>query len=70
MSREIQRRRRPPQPDENRPSGGGDALLSGRPIVWHVHNMIADGKTLAVMRLFSRMPAVRRLICVCQAARQ
>ena len=46
------------------------ALLSGRPIVWHVHNMIADGKTLAVMRLFSRMPAVRRLICVCQAARQ
>jgi len=46
------------------------ALLSGLPIVWHVHNMIADSKTLAIMRLFGRMPAVRRLICVCQAARQ
>ncbi|MDY6876652.1 MAG: glycosyltransferase family 4 protein [Chloroflexota bacterium] len=46
------------------------ALLSALPIVWHVHNMIADNKTVAIMRLFGRMPVVQRLICVCQAARQ
>jgi len=49
---------------------GAMITVSGLPVVWHVHNMITDGKTLASMRLFGRLPAVRRLICVCEAARQ
>ena len=46
------------------------ALLSRRPILWHVHNILDDGGTLALVRQAGRLPHVRRLLCVCQAAQQ
>jgi glycosyltransferase involved in cell wall biosynthesis len=44
------------------------ATLAGRPVIWHVHNMLADGKSLAMLRIVGRLPIVRRIICVCRAA--
>ncbi len=46
------------------------AALTGRPILWHHHNLLADEKTLSLLRLIGRFPAVRRIICVSEAAAQ
>lgn len=44
------------------------AQLTGRPMVWHHHNLLADGKTLRLVQTAARLPAVRRIICVSAAA--
>jgi len=45
------------------------AQLTGRPMIWHHHNLLADGKTLRLVQTAARLPAVRRIICVSAAAR-
>jgi len=44
------------------------AQLTGRPMIWHHHNLLADGKTLRLVQAAARLPAVRRIICVSAAA--
>lgn len=44
------------------------AQLTGRPMIWHHHNLLADGKTLRLVQTAARLPAVRRIICVSAAA--
>jgi glycosyltransferase involved in cell wall biosynthesis len=44
------------------------AQFTERPIVWHHHNLLADGKTLRLVQTAARIPAVRRIICVSAAA--
>ncbi len=46
------------------------AALAGRPILWHHHNLLADGKTLSLLRMIGKLSAVRRIICVSEAAAQ
>ncbi len=44
------------------------ALMARRPIVWHVHNLLGDRKTLALIRRLGRRPIVRRVVAVSSAA--
>ncbi|MDY0018604.1 MAG: glycosyltransferase family 4 protein [Anaerolineae bacterium] len=44
------------------------AALAGRPILWHHHNLLGDEKTLALLRTIGKLPAVRRILCVSEAA--
>jgi glycosyltransferase involved in cell wall biosynthesis len=44
------------------------AQLTGRPMIWHHHNLLADGKTLRLVQAAARLPAVRRILCVSAAA--
>jgi glycosyltransferase involved in cell wall biosynthesis len=44
------------------------AQFTGRPIVWHHHNLLADGKTLRLVQAAAHLPAVRRILCVSAAA--
>jgi len=44
------------------------AALAGRPIFWHHHNLLGDRKTLALLREIGKLPFVRRIICVSEAA--
>ena len=46
------------------------AALSGRPMVWHHHNLLADAKTLALVRLVGRLGTVRRILCASEVACQ
>ena len=46
------------------------AALSGRPMVWHHHNLLADAKTLALVRLVGRLRTVRRIMCASKVACQ
>lgn len=46
------------------------AALAGCPILWHHHNLLADGKTLSLLRVIGKLSAVRRIICVSEAAAQ
>jgi glycosyltransferase involved in cell wall biosynthesis len=39
------------------------AQITGRPILWHHHNLLADGKTLQLVHLTARLPAVRKILC-------
>ena len=48
--------------------GTPGAALAGRPILWHVHNILADQKSLAIIRLLGRWPVVRRIIAVSEPA--
>jgi glycosyltransferase involved in cell wall biosynthesis len=43
------------------------ASLARRPIIWHCHNLLADGKTLWLLRVVARLPTVRRIICASDA---
>lgn len=44
------------------------AQLTNRAMIWHHHNLLADGKTLRLVQTAARLPAVRRIICVSAAA--
>lgn len=44
------------------------AMLSARPMLWHVHNMLADRKSLAALRLLGHWPVVKRIIAVSEPA--
>jgi glycosyltransferase involved in cell wall biosynthesis len=44
------------------------AWLTRRPILWHVHNLLADPKTLALFRRLGRWGTVRRVIAASSAA--
>jgi len=46
------------------------AALSGRPIVWHHHNLLADAKAMALVRLVGRLDTVRRIMCASEVACQ
>ena len=46
------------------------AQITRCPIVWHHHNLLADGKSLAVVRAASRLPAVRSIVCASAAAQK
>ena len=46
------------------------ATLAGRPILWHHHNLLADAKSLILLRLIGRLPAVRRILCGSEEARR
>lgn len=46
------------------------AMVAGCPVIWHHHNLFADGKTLTLLNLTGRLPTVRRIICVSDAASQ
>jgi glycosyltransferase involved in cell wall biosynthesis len=37
-------------------------------MIWHHHNLLADGKTLRLVQAAARLPAVRRILCVSAAA--
>jgi len=45
------------------------AALAGKPMIWHLHSILADGKTIALLSNLGKSAAVKRLICVCEAAR-
>jgi glycosyltransferase involved in cell wall biosynthesis len=44
------------------------ARLAHHPIVWHVHNVFGDGKTLAILRRLVRWPIVKCVIGASQPA--
>lgn len=44
------------------------AQLTARPLIWHHHSLLADSKTLALVRAAARLPAVRTIICASTAA--
>lgn len=44
------------------------ARLARRPVVWHVHNVFGDGKTLAILQRLVRWPIVKQVICASQGA--
>ncbi|MDE3088148.1 MAG: glycosyltransferase family 4 protein [Chloroflexota bacterium] len=44
------------------------ARLSGRPAIWHAHNIFGDSKTRALVSWFARMKTVRHIICPSDAA--
>ena len=47
------------------------AALTCRPIIWHIHNIFGDHKTMRLLNMFSHLPAVKRIICAsAQAADQ
>ena len=48
--------------------GSLGAALAGRPILWHQHSVLADGKSLALLNATGRLKAVRRIIAVSAAA--
>ncbi|NLE44834.1 MAG: glycosyltransferase [Chloroflexi bacterium] len=50
--------------------GALGARLSARPIIWHVHNLLGDSKTLTLLQHVGRWPTVRQIIAVsaCAAA--
>jgi glycosyltransferase involved in cell wall biosynthesis len=48
--------------------GSLGAAMAGRPIIWHQHSVMSDGKTLALLNLVGRLPAVRQMIAVSAAA--
>lgn len=39
------------------------ASLARRPIIWHHHNVLADWKSLRLLQIVARLPAVQRIIC-------
>lgn len=39
------------------------AGLARRPIVWHHHNVLADRKTLWLLQILARLPAVQCIVC-------
>ena len=43
------------------------AALARTPIIWHHHNLLADGKTLFVLKAMGRWPTVRRIVAVSKA---
>ncbi|MFM7175700.1 MAG: glycosyltransferase [Caldilinea sp.] len=46
------------------------AQLAGCPILWHHHNLFADGKTLFAVRTAAHLPALRTIVCASPAAQQ
>lgn len=46
------------------------AMLAGRPILWHHHSLLSEGKVLSLLRVLARLTIVRRIICASEAARQ
>ncbi|MFM7583484.1 MAG: glycosyltransferase family 4 protein, partial [Caldilinea sp.] len=44
------------------------AQLAGCPILWHHHNLFADGKTLFAVRTAAHLPALRTIVCASPAA--
>jgi glycosyltransferase involved in cell wall biosynthesis len=44
------------------PWGTLGAALSGRPVIWHSHNNLGDGKSLLLARAFATFPNVRRIM--------
>ncbi len=44
------------------------STLANRPTLWHHHSVLADRKTLALVRAVGRLPAVRTIICASQEA--
>jgi glycosyltransferase involved in cell wall biosynthesis len=44
------------------------ALLARLPILWHVHNLLADRKTFLLLQCLGRRRTVRRIIAVSRAA--
>ena len=44
------------------------AMLAGRPIIWHQHNLLADPKTLALVGRIGQLRVLRRVIAVSQVA--
>jgi glycosyltransferase involved in cell wall biosynthesis len=44
------------------------AWLTRRPILWHVHNLLADPKTLALFRRLGRWGTIRRIIVASSGA--
>lgn len=50
--------------------GTAGAMLARRPIIWHVHNMIADQSSRQLISTVAKLPVRKHLICVCDAARQ
>jgi glycosyltransferase involved in cell wall biosynthesis len=44
------------------------ALLKGLPVVWHVHNLLADRKALFLLQHFGRWRTVRRIIAASSTA--
>ena len=44
------------------------ATLARLPILWHVHNLLVDRKTLLLLQRFGRWRTVRRIIAVSRAA--
>ncbi len=39
------------------------AWLTGRPILWHAHNVLGDDKTRVLVALLARLPNVRAIVC-------
>ncbi len=46
------------------------AALAGRGVIWHHHNLLADRKSLRLLRWLGRLRTVRRIICASPAAAQ
>jgi len=46
------------------------AAWADRPVIWHHHNLLEDAKTLTFLRIVGRLPTVRQIICVSEAARR
>jgi glycosyltransferase involved in cell wall biosynthesis len=44
------------------------ARLAGRSIIWHVHNLLGDSKTLGLVRMLAQTKTVRKIICTSSAA--
>jgi glycosyltransferase involved in cell wall biosynthesis len=44
------------------PWGTLGAVMAGRPILWHSHNNLGDGKSLLLARALATLPAVRQII--------
>jgi len=38
------------------------------PVIWHLHNLLIDSKSLMLLRVFSRLASVRKIIAVSHAA--
>ena len=48
--------------------GTAAAWLTHRPILWHIHNLLADPKTLSLLRRMGRWGTVRRVVTASSAA--
>jgi glycosyltransferase involved in cell wall biosynthesis len=46
------------------------AALARRPIIWHIHNLFQDAKTLRLLTYLARWPTVRSIICASPLAAQ
>jgi glycosyltransferase involved in cell wall biosynthesis len=44
------------------------AALAHRPILWHMHNVLGDGKTLRLLAALSRLRTVKRIVCASPGA--